>query len=477
MTRAQVETHDGAGYLDRYLANIGAQTIVVEHDYTDADYLDDFANYYVKSWVEYERHCKRIHFFSIMFEERRFLTEIGDKSAASDEFLQSYLGFIVARPLPSAIIGRTVLRTYDHDGGRRNYPTTKRYFAHLFGCKLRVDSLAFQEQDTVLAACATVALWSAFQKTSSLFGTSTSTPAQITRAATSAVYSSRPLPSKALRLEQMARAVRAVGLEPEVISARPQVPVLSLIYGYLQLGVPVVLILDVEGEGHAVTVTGYSLKRTRAVAREDWVDPANPLRRIGLRIDELYVHDDGVGPFSRIRVVERQDKEDRKFAVFFEGDWTNDDGASACLEPKAIIVPVYHKIRLTFLDLQDWVNRFNAIAELAVKDFSTSEWNFALTDTNDLKSAIKVSSLPAALRRALLLRQLPRYVWVATLSIGGDPAAQLVFDATGMTRSMPVIEVLYFKDDFRNGIGKALASGADKLLDPRFLELIASRTS
>jgi len=78
---------------------------------------------------------------------------------------------------------------------------------------------------------------------------------------------------------------------------------MSLVYGYLQLGVPVVLILDVEGDGHAVTVAGYSLKETPAISREDWVDPTPPLRRVGLRIDELYVHDDGVGPFARIKVA------------------------------------------------------------------------------------------------------------------------------------------------------------------------------
>lgn len=472
MTRTQVESHAVADYLEKYLSAIGAKTIVVEYDYTDADYLDDFANYYVKSWVKYERHCRRLHFFSIGFDETRFLSEIVGQSAASAEFLQSYLGFIVARPLPSAIIGRTVIQTYDLAGGRRNYPTIKRYSAHLFGCELVVKSLAFQEQDTVLAACATVALWSAFQKTSALFETVASTPAQITRAATSAVYSSRPLPSRALRLEQMARAVRAVGLEPEVISAGPQVPIMSLIYGYLQLGLPVVLILNVEGDGHAVTVAGYSLKDTPAITREDWVDPTPTLRRVGLRIDELYVHDDGVGPFARIKVVERPAKDDKRFAVFFEGDQLGSQGGPATLEPRAIIVPVYNKIRLTFLDLQDWVNQFNAIAELVIKDFDKGEWFFALSNTNDFKVAVKSSSLPPDIRKSVLLKQLPRFVWTSTFTLAGEAIVQLVFDATGMTRSLPVLDVLYFKDDAREAVDRALSSGADQLLDERFLELL-----
>lgn len=40
---AAVADHGRAGYLSTYLREIGARTLVVEADYTDADYLDDFA--------------------------------------------------------------------------------------------------------------------------------------------------------------------------------------------------------------------------------------------------------------------------------------------------------------------------------------------------------------------------------------------------------------------------------------------------
>ncbi len=45
---AEVADHAGAQYLRRYLVFVGARTFVVENDYTDGDYLDDFASYNVK---------------------------------------------------------------------------------------------------------------------------------------------------------------------------------------------------------------------------------------------------------------------------------------------------------------------------------------------------------------------------------------------------------------------------------------------
>src|SRR5271166_6978671 len=132
-----------------------------------------------------------------------------------------YLGFVVVRPLPQTVIGRSVLRTYDEDNGQRRHfpvnPVNQRYRVNLFGLRLHVDGLAYQEQDTVLAACATVSLWSAFHRTGALLGTAIPTPAVITQAATQAVHSvhyGRPILQHGLRVEEMCAAIRHNGLEP-----------------------------------------------------------------------------------------------------------------------------------------------------------------------------------------------------------------------------------------------------------------------
>jgi hypothetical protein len=150
------------------------------------------------------------------------------------DFLQThYIGFVVGRPLPEAVVGRTALKTFDADNGRRHFRATRRYVANLCGTSLYVDSLAFQEQDTVLAACATVSLWTAFHKTAELFQTEIPTPASITRSASQAIHYGRPIPSSGLQIEEMCNAIRGLQLEPELIDLRSggMVPVPSVIYG------------------------------------------------------------------------------------------------------------------------------------------------------------------------------------------------------------------------------------------------------
>jgi hypothetical protein len=170
-TSEEIASHGPATYLHEYLAFMQAATIVVEDPYTDADFLDDFTAYYARCYSPFGRRCKRLHFFRRDLTEEAFLELLRNPALEEAGSLQTdYLGFVVVRPLPQTVIGRCILRTYDGDGGaRRQSPVNRRYRVNLFGFDLHIDGLAYQEQDTVLAACATVALWSAFHKTGELF--------------------------------------------------------------------------------------------------------------------------------------------------------------------------------------------------------------------------------------------------------------------------------------------------------------------
>ncbi len=174
------------GYLEEYLGEFRATTILVENQYVDHDYLEDFARYYVKCFHKYPGVCTRVHFFTSSFDDEHIISLLTGTNGplSCDDLRQHYLGFLVVKPIPETFIGRTCLRTYPPDGGRRHYPTKRKYSVHLFGLTLNVDSIAFQEQDKVVAACATSALWSAFQATGMLFHHSIPSPVEITQAST-----------------------------------------------------------------------------------------------------------------------------------------------------------------------------------------------------------------------------------------------------------------------------------------------------
>ncbi len=73
------------------------------------------------------------------------------------ELKESYLGFSVIKPLPVTFLGKTCLKAYSNDsndGSERHY-IHRQYIANLLGIQFSVDSVAYQEQDKVVSACAT----------------------------------------------------------------------------------------------------------------------------------------------------------------------------------------------------------------------------------------------------------------------------------------------------------------------------------
>jgi hypothetical protein len=480
---AEVASKSSCRYLFEYLLAIGTKTILVEPEYIDGDYLDDYSGYYVKCFTPFKRFCSRIHFFSSDFDEQFIRDAVSGQSAENIAALTpTYLGFTVARPLPEAIIGRTVLGTYPDDGGRRHYSCTRVYQVNLFGLRLKVNSLAFQEQDTVLAACATVALWSALHKTSELFGMTKLTPASITRAGTAYFGESRPTPSHGLNVHQLCNAVRSTGLEPEILSASPGLPLPTMIYSYLRAGIPVILGVKIENDFHAITLSGFSLRDRQAVS-----DEGSPegLRMIGRRIDEFYAHDDQFGPFSKLQVFVPMVREtSTRVKVQFYGKWRDASENIVPLDPVVAVVPVYAKIRLTFVDVQKWLLRLDWLISLLPGTDNGEEWDVHIITTNELKS--ELLNCPELKGTAQLERLLfephPRFAWRAILSIRGVKVLELLADATGIARSFPFYEIIWHFDAFRTFLKSMLAIPGiaplvENRLTSRFLRFISDSLS
>src|SRR6185312_4613885 len=133
-------------YLEDYFQFMEVRTIVLERDYIDKDYLEDYAAYYVRSFNSYKRTCLRLHFFSKAFNQDIFKPILTNSSEI--ELTNDYVGFIVVKPLPQTIFGRTCLRTYPN-AGCRYFNFVRPYHVNLYGINLKVESIAYQEQDSV----------------------------------------------------------------------------------------------------------------------------------------------------------------------------------------------------------------------------------------------------------------------------------------------------------------------------------------
>ncbi len=433
-------------YIRRYLEKLGCQSVLVENAYIDHDFLDDYAAYYAKCFESYRRFCRRAHFWSTDLSD----LDVPEAVAAHDkpklEWLNnSYLGFAVLKPLPEAVIGRTVLKTYDDDGGKRRIRVIRDYQANLFGLTLNLKSLAFQEQDTVLAACATTALWSCFQVTSEKFQLTLPTPSQITKSATKYLQISRPIPSHGLLVEQMCSAISHNGLVPEVQTIYQDTPLNSLIFAYVSAGLPVVLGYDfADGGGrHAVAVCGYRLEDSPQVETET-KDSRLDMNLVGRRIREFYVHDDGLGPFSRLKCStvppELLSKGYNPRLLVREVD-DEPDMTRECV-PYVVIVPLYHKIRLRFRDVLG-TTRFIAryfrkvgIDLIDQENPAGIEWEIRLVDLPTFREKlVNAEAIETSLKKTLLTSNLPRYLWIASGMLYRKRAFSFVADATDIERS------------------------------------------
>jgi hypothetical protein len=131
------------------------------------------------------------------------------------------------------------LATYPDDGGRRFFPILRKYPVGLFGLELEIETLAYQEQDSVVAACATSALCSCFRGTGKLFQHVIPPPVEITDWAGDhlpedlVAVSLRAFPNTGLSATQMAHAIRRVGLEAFAVGTQSVYGLHSVTYAYL----------------------------------------------------------------------------------------------------------------------------------------------------------------------------------------------------------------------------------------------------
>jgi len=457
--------------------------MVVESDYIDQGYLDDFAEYYIHCFSHYKKRCTRVHFFSKSFTTQYFgdlLQGIFPTGSSLERELQklrkAYRGFMVIKPLPETVIGRTCLKTYP-DLPKRHYRGITTYKANLFGIELEVESLPFQEQDSVVAACATSALWSVLHATSRKLGHRILSPAAITKIA----YQARPdsdgqFPSRGLDKDQMSCAMRTLGLEVDVVTAigTDSSWFKAVLYAYLRNGLPILFVftlIDVLSdeeteidELHAVAVAGYS----RAGAT---VPTSNHRFRLRAEaIDRIYAHDDGLGPFAKMLIDGKQVKiiaeGDDSTPLIAQGDeffslstsWVSErDGASNLRAiPECLLVPLPALVKLKFGCIYDVVHSFSgALSGAWCRHLTLGEeieWSIYLTSTNELKKELLVEAKKSGLQGTELQKALtkgfPKYVWRAKALNGEMSWLDLFFDATAIEQDSYMIHAIKYDKMF-----------------------------
>lgn len=464
-------------YFKYYLShpNINVKTIVIESDYVDRDFLEDFAAYYVRCFEHYRRRCLRVLIFSCEFNQTDFEQLVsGDESGklTTDILKDHYQGFIVLKPLPKQFIGRTCIRPIHSPKVKtRSESTTlveREYWSHLYGLKLPINSVAFQEQDRVAAACATSAIWSALQGTSISFCHSIPSPILITKEACRFIPApDRSLPNTGLSVAQMLNSLKAIAIDPLLVELVPpsaritgdpkdialsadKMEVLtSTVSAYLPMGIPLILGCHMghKDKGHAMAIVGF-----------ETADDGPNTGFSYSRINKLFVHDDQVGPYAELSV---------RANGTLESDFWGEEYLP--VGPSWVIVPLYHKIRIGFSVIEAVTSEFNGYCRKLFIDEANPvglEWNIRLATVATINDWLrtKASEIDTERRLSFLKTPKPRFMWWCSGRTKSKEKIELFFDATDIQNGRIFIHLLTHGEKVVNDLLRIASEPWDRSL-------------
>lgn len=467
--------------LFRYLLNylvlehngLNVKTIIRENKYTCLNYLDDYANYYARCYTQYEKHCRRIHFFSEVFTEKDF-TEMLHNPQHS--LWGKYEGCMVIKPLPKGIFGITYLNTYKNQNKEKNryYTSLSHKKINLFGHELEIKTMPFKEQDGIVASCATTALWMAFQKTSELFNTKAPSLSEITiLAGDKYLNSGKIFPSKGLEVNQVCKAINKIGLISELRTELFNENLFKgYVYAYLRGEIPVLLGLRFpSNDDHLVTINGYRFGKS-----------SKNIKNISDNIERLYVHDDQIGPFARLIINDRHDpdfKTDEVESIYnfdLTTSWWKKEKLHEWIKknnfptetptfkksdfenakPAYIIIPLAPTIKVTYEDIFEQQGFISFIMNFFTDIGKHLVWDIFLMKSNKYKKWLidRFQQKNNKQFEYILQQSLPQYIWVIQAWTGDKLLFDFIYDTIELNKTGQPVAINVYEErllnDFRD---------------------------
>lgn len=493
----QLKSCDQARYILCYLADLNARSALVEPTYFDRDYLSEFASFYCTSTAGYPNVCKRVHYFSTEID-RELLTDACSGVSQAQKLLNAhYLGFVVLRPIQGTPLGRTVLRWYGDKTPHlpRVDTPSRNYEAHIAGFSLQVRGLAWQQQDSGVGACATIALWSMLHSSAFDDRHVIPTTAEITQTAHRAgLTGDRLFPSEGLTFGQLVAAVRDSGFAPLVVTGKVQCGhetsfsrehFCSSLAALVRSGFPVLIagtLTETGGAlvgGHAVCATGF-----RQAGAVD--ESVGQLSFEDENTEYVYLHDDNIGPSVRFR-IDVETRSEGEVVILRpsrpppqHAPARNDPVADyPCLRPSSLLAAAHEEIRISPDRLHERALHLGTMLIAMTGGqigLSASARFFNLRHFVGAELGRLLDHHPQALakvRLALWEEVHPMSLHLGVIRIGykGTPLMDVLFDTTDSEPNTRAFAHLVYESAMEGLLDGLVAQrpDADRLLGPRVL--------
>ena len=403
-------------YVNEFMSSFNDNLkIFVEFPYVDKLYRNSYYHYFSSKLTNISRDCMRLNFFKSVIEPDCFYS--GDQ-----KFLQnSYLGYLVLRPLYKRWIGRNllspaILKNSNIECCQINEEVS------VNGIKLIASGFPHQSQDGEYCSCAETTIWSLIEYYSHAFPEFSSALIGDINSTSDFLKYDRNLPSNGFSLFEISQILKQFGFNTKVHSIKKDCELddqqffRKLMNIYIQSGIPLLCSIEFDNcsFGHAVLAIGT------ANTNED--------------IQSIYDEEDRDVDLMNLenKIVTINDNKPPYYIVDFNHptyDYEKPmDDSSFC----GFIAPLHKKVYLSAIEAQK-------ISELLF-DHNKKEKNedlysflglhddyflqngpifhnlFLVTSRNFKAYIFHSEEISPALKDSLISILLPKYIWVIELS-------------------------------------------------------------
>jgi len=433
------------------LKQLDCKYIVIEDDYIDRDFSEDYSAFYSGIFDDTGKYCTRLHFFKDCETELPFGTGntriVTPKEVAQID--KNYCGFMVLLPLSKSVIGRTIIKpncTRDYE----YYCTTKTEIKiNLEGVPLKAKGVPFIQQDGHVGVCSTTAIWMISRIMHLKYGFERYSLSGITSAANKYLRINREFPAiRGLTVEQIISGAIELGYAPlayqkATFTEKTWDPK-EIIYKYIESGIPVIVVL---GNKHASVVIGHDFKTNKSIVKD------GSLVSNSVFINSFVVHDDALGPY--MLMPEKRVTYPGMYKYEVNGEYEPFKEDPNLYTPYTIedithiIIPSFKKVYIEGQQIEDQLRNIllseqsmfryyyeneckeNGNSELSIATLENAKIFMARCDenneqiyyrtrcllSNDLKIDYFLSkkSIPSVVGHRVSKLSLPRYVWLIEL--------------------------------------------------------------
>ena len=349
--------------------------ILIEDPYYDNDYLSTYYYFYAKKHRDFPKKGTRIHFFN----------------------KDVYCGFITIRPtMEGTNIGKSYLsaNTFCPQGAK---VISHNFKAHILGEEFLVNSFPWMQQETDVAVCAHVAIWSVLR----YYGTKFSNYHNVTMGDIVQQLPetmNRRIPTTSVNIQQIPDIFKKMGFTPIVVKRQivgDDVFMQELV-SYIDSGIPIVGCMSQKR--HAVSIIGYRYNKEKDISLSKLLDKSSKIVYNSELVDELIVNDDNYFPYQ----VMGRHCDSNPFLPHQEFD-TNKKYIE---DIDFLVIPLYDRMQYSYLSVKDAIEKYikhenilNNDTRYIIRPYITSanslkEHAFKTFNSNELWDQIPRISMP-----------------------------------------------------------------------------------